>query len=378
MRPVERVKAIGKLITVISMAAAYMALFYNASVQEDGEDLSDAFSERINWLIFSLTLLVGMNQCVEMHDHVAGHGSDHSGHQDASASSSQIQLSLMERDSPEETTTDYQRLNDDAKTPSPCRALSCKTLPYIAVVGTLGGFACYAFWPQSYSAAGGDLPFVAPLFALNLLRFALLPGRHAIALVTGNEQKLMRKVTLLEQDEERPIQPLTRLQKVGKAGFFLLFTAGHVVDSQLLANKAQQQSVVHWLSVLGLSSASACYHVNHTLNLGAAWRRYQRLSLSQKCLSFFIAIGGGILHASQPALGLRYLIVTNSPEVIQLLQILAVLIEAFLGGTETLQHASEQAVRATLWMNPPRTRVQQEADAEDKADGYYPPPMALT
>ncbi len=323
-----------KIIGILLMLLSYMALFYNASAQDDGSDSSDLLKGKINWLSLILTLLLGVGQGVEIHDHAMGH-SHHHGH--GEVDEDEISISIVKSDSIPSSAS-FTVNKDLSESHVSIGKIALRSVIPLA----LGGFGCYAIWNQAQSFAQQNLAISISLFLPNLARFILLPGRHMKALVNGTEHELMHEVTIIGGEEEK--KPISVCKK---ASLFILYSACHVADSQLLANQVKDQSIIYWLSVLGLSGSNACYHVTHSLNVKAAYQEYKKLSSGYKCVALGLSGLVGILHASQPFLGLVHLLKMGQPLVVLGAQGVATVVECSTGSIDAMQHISMWATRSS-------------------------------
>lgn len=340
----SKTKTLLKFFGVLIMLAAYMALFYNASAQDDGLDSSDLYKGKINLLYLLLTAALGISQGVEIYDHAIGHHHHHDHSSETEFKNTPFLISLNVQDDLS-INTDHHKSHL-----SPAKLVLRSAIPL-----GLGGFGCYAIWNQVNDFAQGNLIIAVPVFVANMCRFILLPGQHAKALVTGTEQELMCKVTATHDEEEK-----LSTSSLKKSVLFLVYTGCHIADSLLLTNvltnETKTQLAVYWLSVVGLSCSTACYHVTHSLNIGPAYKKLKKLSCGKKLLALTLAFLTGGLHASQSLLGLFHLIKTDQHIAILGVQSLATLVEFFTGSIDTLQHLSQRATdsvdalaHASLW-----------------------------
>jgi hypothetical protein len=312
-----------KVAGVLLMLGAYMILFYNASAEDNGSDSSDLYAGHVDWISMVLTLLLGVSQGVEIYDHAIGH--HHHDHSDSLEDKTLARPFLIE------THEAHQLSINDAsvvKRLSPTKLVIRSTIPL-----ALGGFGVYAIWNQVNSFAQGNLIIAVPVFAANLCRFILLPGRHVKALVTGTEHQLIHEVTDI-QSQKIPFSTLK------KSLLFLLYSACHVADSQLLSNQTTAQPVVYWLSVIGLSCSVASYHVTHSMNITATCKKLKKLSCGKKITALLLAFMSGGLHGVQSLLGLAHLWKKNQPLWILGAQGAATAVEFVTGSIDALQHIS--------------------------------------
>jgi hypothetical protein len=323
----SKTKTLLQFFGVLIMLTAYMALFYNASAEDNGLDSSDLYKGNINLLYLFLTIALGVSQGVEIYDHAIGHHHhhDHSHDDETELKSASFLISP--------NVHSINSLQRQSQHLSPIEITIRSAVPL-----TLGGFGCYAIWNQVLSFAQEDLRIAIPVFVANMFRFILLPGQHVKALVTGTEHELMHTVTATHDDEEG-----LSTSSLKKIFLFLLYASCHIADSQLLANQTSTQSAVYWLSVVGLSCSNACYHVTHSLNIGPAYKKFKKLSCGKKMLALTLSFLTGGLHASQSLLGLFHLIKTNQHIAILGVQGLATLVEFFTGSIDSLQHLGQRA-----------------------------------
>lgn len=338
----SKTKTLLQFFGVLMMLTAYMALFYNASAEDNGLDSSDLYKGNINLLYLFLTIALGVSQGVEIYDHAIGHHHHHHDHDDETELKSASFLILPTV----QTSFSTNSHQHESQHLSPIKIAVRSAVPL-----TLGGFACYAIWNQVNSFAQGDLRIAIPVFLANLCRFMLLSGQHGKALVMGTENELMHTVTATHDGEEG-----LSTSSLKKICLFLLYASCHIADSQLLANQTNTQSVAYWLSVVGLSCSNACYHVTHSLNIGPAYKKLKKLSCGKKMLALTLSFLTGGLHASQSLLGLFHLIKTNQHIAILGVQGLATLVEFFTGSIDSLQHLGQRATdsidalaHASLW-----------------------------
>jgi hypothetical protein len=301
-----------KVISGLVMIVSYMTLFYHAAARDDGLDSSDLLKGKINWLYLTLTLLIGINEGIKIFGMGHSHHRDHDDLKDAwTPSRSEMTEVLLPSSS--------FSVNSQKKTSKSHLSIG-KIAICIAIPLALGGFGCYALWNQAQSFAQQNLAISISLFILNLIRFFLLPGRHMKALVTHS------------------------LFKTGC--LFILFSACHIADSQLLANQIESQSIIYWLSVLGLSGSIACYDVTHPVNIKTAYQKFKKLSCTQKCIALVLASLTGILHASQPFLGLLHLVKIREPLAILGAQTVATTVKCITGSINAMQYVGMWASRS--------------------------------
>ena len=292
-----------KIIGIPIMIISYMMLFYKASVQDDGLGSSDLLKGKINWIYLALTLLIGVSQGIKIF------GVGHTPHHDRDRFD--LKDTMTEVLLPSSSFS----LNNNKKIYkthlSPWKIVIRSAIPLM-----LGGFGCYALWNQAQDFVPQNFAISISLFIPNLIRFILLPGRDMKTLITDTQHQFKNGC------------------------LFILFGACHVVDSQLLANQVNSQSPVYWLAVLGLSGSMACYDVAHSISIKTAYRKFKKLSCTQKYIALVLASLTGILHASQPLLGLLHLIKQSQPLAILGAQTVATTVKCITGSLDAIRYMS--------------------------------------
>ena len=285
-----------KMTAVLIMIVSYMALFYNAAAVEDGLDPSDLLKGKINWLYLTLTLLIGMSQGIKIHG---------MGHADAPRQSrSEMTEVLLPSES---FSVNYKKTSRSHLSKGKIAICSIMLL-------APGGFGCYALWNQAQSFAQRNLAVSISLFIPNLIRLILLPGRDMKILFTHS------------------------LFKTGS--LIILFSACGFADSHLLANQVNSQSPFYWLSALGLCGSMACYDVAHSVNIKAAYQKFKELACTRKYIALVLAGLAGVLHASQPVLGLFHLVKLRQPLAILGAQTVATAVKGITGAMNALRYVN--------------------------------------
>ncbi len=285
-----------KMTTVLIMIVSYMALFYNAAAVEDGLDSSDLLKGKINWLYLTLTLLIGMSQGIKIHE---------MGHADAPTQSrSEMTEVLLPSAS---FSVNYKKTSRSHLSKGKIAICSIMLL-------APGGFGCYALWNQAQSFAQRNLAVSISLFIPNLIRLILLPGRDMKILFTHSFFKT--------------------------GSLIILFSACGFADSHLLANQVNSQSPFYWLSALGLCGSMACYDVAHSVNIKAAYQKFKELACTRKYIALVLAALAGVLHASQPFLGLFHLVKLRQPLAILGAQTIATAVKGITGAMNALRYVN--------------------------------------
>jgi hypothetical protein len=97
---------------------------------------------------------------------------------------------------------------------------------------------------------------------------------------------------------------------------------------------------VYWLAVSGLSGSMACYDVAHSISIKTAYRKFKKLSCTQKYIALVLASLTGILHASQPFLGLFNLVKQGQPLAMLGAQTIATTVKCITGSLNAMRYMS--------------------------------------
>ena len=92
----------------------------------------------------------------------------------------------------------------------------------------------------------------------------------------------------------------------------------------------------------------ACYDVTHSVNIKTAYQKFKKLSCTQKYIALVLASLTGILHASQPFLGLLHLVKIRQPLAILGAQTVAATVKCITGSINAMQYAGMWATRICI------------------------------
>lgn len=329
-------KASMYLLAFLVMSAITLILF-NSSLDNDTTKEKFNFSQgtSIKILLFTLAFLAGLNEFFEIIDHMLIPDSK-SG--DARKRGAKLEIS-------HDTSICQDRIKFI------CRAT---TTTFLSPMMLSAGYAIFTQSIALTHSFGISSPLkraliVIPTTLILWLRFVIIPVTHTTKNIWGGRSKYIAEVIGADED--------IRTNLKIKIPLFILFCGTHLVESFLLSEAIDREST-EWLkihkniiraieimSIVGLTTCRAIAHSDHAEALLHTYEKWQGYRTSYRCLTIFTSLISACAHAAPAALGtIHYWHSFNSP-FIKLLMSLSILVEAFTGSLEHLQHGARYYIR---------------------------------